>query len=57
MNEQEIWTALVDLSKTNGFYGRLCRNLEESGEKEAFLSSLAAKGVSDVVDLVLQIEA
>ena len=57
MNEQEIWSALVELSKSQGFYGRLCAQLEESGQKEAFLSELAAKGVKDTVDLILQIEA
>ena len=47
----------MELSKSQGFYGRLCEQLEESGQKEAFLSELAAKGVKDTVDLVLQIEA
>lgn len=57
MNEQQIWSALVELSKSNGFYGRLCKQLEESGQKEAFLSGLAAKDVKDVVELVLLIES
>ena len=43
MNETEIWNALVELSKSQGFYGRLCREL-------------AAQGVKDAVDLVLKIE-
>lgn len=56
MNETEIWNALVELSKSQGFYGRLCRELLATGKKDEFCRELAAQGVKDAVDLVLKIE-
>ena len=56
MNEEEIWSALQKLSKSQGFYGRLCRQIEESGQKEEILKEWASHQFQDIVDLVMWLE-
>ena len=55
MKRDEILGAIKALAKSQGFYGRLLKQLEESPEKdrETFFSVLEAENLKDVVDLCL----
>ena len=56
MNEQEILSAVKDLSKSQGLYGRLYEYLTGCDEGAEYLSELASKKFKSPVDLVLYIE-
>lgn len=56
MNKEEIWNAIIGLSRSQGFYGRLAESIEESGQKEEILQELEDKKFGDVLDLVLFLE-
>ena len=53
MKEVEIYKAIEDLSKSQGFY---CRLLIAIREDKTILKKLAKKNFNDVVDLVLYLE-
>ena len=53
MNEKQILETIASLAKSQGFYGRLLRDLE--GNDEA-MELLVAQNFQDPVDLVLFIE-
>ena len=61
MDRTAILQTIRDLSKSQGFYGRLLRSLEDAEENnneayEEFMSNLEAQNFSDPVDLVLYLE-
>jgi hypothetical protein len=51
MTRDEILQAIKDLAKSQGFYGRLLRDMSDE-----LLDALEAQGFTDVVDLVLFLE-
>lgn len=53
MNREEILNAIKNLATSQGFYGRLLRDIEENPE---ILDELEAQNFSDSVDMVLYIE-
>lgn len=57
MNAQEIWDAICSLAQSQGFYGRLKRSIEESGNKDEVLAQLESKHFADKVDMVLYFES
>lgn len=58
MKRDEILGAIKALAKSQGFYGRLLKQIEKSPEKEreAFFSVLEAENLKDAVDLCLFLE-
>lgn len=58
MKRDEILGAIKALAKSQGFYGRLLKQIENAPEKEreAFFSMLEAENFKDVVDLCLFFE-
>ena len=57
MNREQILSAIKDLAKTQGFYGRLYEFLTSGTDKaKAALSILEVQHFGDAVDLVLYIE-
>lgn len=59
MDRVKIIKILNDLAKSQGFYSRLVRNLNELTEKEydRFMSKLEAQHFKDSVELVEYIES
>lgn len=56
MTPDEIWNIFEKLSKSQGFYGRLIRNIEGSGKKDEILEELASHNFKTALDLILFIE-
>ena len=58
MNEQEILDTIRDLSKSQGFYGRLLRRLQEcDGDTyNQIMDELVAQRFNDPLDLILYFE-
>lgn len=52
MNREQILDCLQELAQSQGFYGRLLRDMSEE-----FLSELEAQKFGDMLDLVLYIES
>lgn len=62
MKRKEILNVIKDLSKSQGFYGRLLNRLESAKSYDpdaydAFMSELEAQNFSDAVDLVIYLES
>lgn len=58
MNKEEIKAAFEMLAKSQGFYGRILKQIEEYPEEgEKFLTELEKYKFEDVVDLVMYIES
>lgn len=55
MTREEILEAIKDLAKSQGYYGRLLRAIEE--EDETILDTLEEQNFNDVVDMVLYLES
>ena len=53
LNKEQIKSAIENLAKSQGFYGRV---LEQINEHPEWLDSLEKKGFKDVTDLVLYLE-
>lgn len=58
LKEEDILNIFRDLSRSQGFYGRLLRDLEDCDPDvyEDFMSNLEAQHFTDPVDLILYIE-
>lgn len=61
MNREEILEAIRQLAQSQGFYGRLLRQLEETREEdpeeyEHIMTELEAQGFNETLDLVLYLE-
>lgn len=58
MNRNEILRAIYDLSKSQGFYGRLYRTLIElnTEDYEQVMGNLEEQNFKDTLDLVLFME-
>ena len=58
MNREQILDAFRSLARSQGFYGRLLKQIGSVDEetREAFLSDLESRNFRDVVDLVMWIE-
>ena len=58
MNREQILDAFRSLAMSQGFYGRLLKQINDVDEetREAFLSDLESRNFSNVVDLVMWIE-
>jgi len=58
MNRNDIKQVFIDLSKSQGFYGRLLRNIDEleDDEKEEYWTNLEQQNFKDSLDLILFIE-
>lgn len=57
MNEEQILNAIKELAQSQGFYGRLYRDLTDgSKQAEIILNTLVEQNFKDKVDLVLYIE-
>ena len=56
MTKEQIWDAFKQLAQSQGFYGRLMRDIEQSGEKEEILQHLEDQHFGSTVDLVMYIE-
>lgn len=54
MTREEILEAIKDLAKSQGYYGRLLRAIEED---ETILDTLEEQNFNDVVDMVLYLES
>lgn len=52
MKKKEILNAIKMLAKSQGFYGRLLADIEESGNKDEILLELERKNFKDVLDMV-----
>ena len=57
MDKQQIWDALHELAMSQGFYGRLIRDINESGRKDEILQELEDKNFGDRLDLILFFES
>ena len=57
MNKNEILTAIYELSKSQGFYGRLYQSIMKSNEKENILQYLENQNFTDAIDLILFLES
>lgn len=59
MDRNAILDSIKTLAKSNGFYGRLLRSIEEADEedRDEFLSELESKNFTDTIDLILYLEA
>lgn len=57
MNKEQILNAIKELAQSQGFYGRLYRDLTDGSEQaETMLNTLVEQNFKDKVDLVLYIE-
>lgn len=56
MNKEEIWDAICDLALSQGFYGRLARDIENSGMKDEILADLEKQNFANMLDMVLFFE-
>ena len=61
MTMSEILNAIYDLSQSQGFYGRLLRDLikmkkNNPASYEAFKQELEAQKFSDIIDIILYFE-
>lgn len=58
MNRDDIMAGFRSLAASQGFYGRLIRNIEEASDKdrERFWTEMESRGFTDMVDVVLFIE-
>ena len=54
MTREEILGAIKDLAKSQGYYDRLLRAIEED---ETILDTLEEQNFNDVVDMVLYLES
>ena len=54
MTREEILEAIKDLAKSQGYYGRLLRAIEED---ETILDTLEEQNFNDVVDMVIYLES
>ncbi len=59
MKRDKIMELFEKLSKSQGFYGRLLRDLRDLDEEtlESVWSELEAQGFKDEIDLILYLEA
>lgn len=59
MKAKEIYQTIKDLAKSQGFYGRVLRAIEEDGieSRNERLEFLEKQGFKDKVDLVLYFES
>ena len=58
MNRDEIREVFIQLAMSQGFYGRLLRQIDEADEeaRENFWKDLEDQNFKDSVDLILYIE-
>lgn len=56
MSKEQIWQTLNNLAQSQGFYGRLVHDIEQSGRKDEILTQLEKQNFKEPVDLVLFIE-
>ena len=56
LTPEDIWNTFEGLSRSQGFYGRLLRDIEESGKKDEILEELASHKFKTALDLILFIE-
>ena len=57
MNKNEILTAIYELSKSQGFYGRLYENIVNAENKAEILDFLENQNFSDNLDMILFFES
>jgi hypothetical protein len=59
MNRHEIEKVLIQLSHSQGSYGRLLRDISNMSdhEREEFWASLEQKGFKDAIDVVMHFES
>ena len=62
MKRQQIMATIRDLAKSQGFYGRLQRQLEEAQEKwpeeyDRYMKELENQCFVDALDLVIYLES
>ena len=57
MDKQQIWDELNELAMSQGFYGRLIRDIYESGRMDEILQELEDKNFRDPLDLILFFES
>lgn len=61
MNREDILNAITELSYSQGFYGRLLRDImeikhEDEDQYEDLMAELEAQNFSDAVDMILFFE-
>jgi len=56
MSGKQVKSVFESLARSQGFYGRLLRDIEESDNPEAIYEELG-EGVKDTLDLVLKMES
>ena len=56
MNKQQLKQLIESLAKSQGLYGRLLRNIEESDNEEEIWQYLEEKNFKDGLEFVLFIE-
>lgn len=56
LTAEDILVIILELSKSQGFYGRLLKSLEESKHKHEILESWAKNNFKDKLDFILWIE-
>lgn len=58
MKRDEIMSLFRSLARSQGFYGRLVRNIESAtpDEQEEFWQEMEAQNFTDVLDVILYIE-
>jgi hypothetical protein len=61
MDRENILNAIAELAQSQGFYGRLLRDLREAKDEnpegyEAFMTELEAQEFGSTLDLVLYLE-
>lgn len=57
MNKEQILNLFRSLACSQGFYGRLLRDIQTSGEQgQAYLDHLVSKNFRTELDLILYIE-
>ena len=61
MDRDDILNAIAELAQSQGFYGRLLRDLREARDEnpdgyEAFMTELEAQEFGSTLDLVLYLE-
>lgn len=56
LDSNDIRNIIIDLSRSQGFYGRILAAIEESEDPAAVWDELAAQGFTDPLDVVFFFE-
>ena len=57
MTKSEIWDFICEMACSQGFYGRLKRDILESGHAKEILQEWENKGFRDTLDFIMYLES